>query len=90
MEALTFSSYLIRKALAPMKGKVAHLAMKESIDKGEGPRIRWLGDSGCHKEPLCSIRRPRFSAPWDRIHQKAGRFASNPGLALMSCLSPIT
>lgn len=23
---------------------MAHLAMKESIDKGEGPRIRWLGE----------------------------------------------
>lgn len=22
---------------------MAHLAMKESINKGEGPRIRWLG-----------------------------------------------
>lgn len=52
MEALTFPSYLIRKALASMKGKttVAHLTMKENSDKGGGqdlskkvPTIKWLG-----------------------------------------------
>lgn len=68
--------------------------MKESIDKGEGPRIRWLGERAIWTQAatkdLCVASEDQDSLLFgDRRHQKAGRSASNPGLALRSCLSYI-
>lgn len=46
MEALTFSSYSTRKALAWMKGKdhSGSFSHEGKLRLGEGPPARWLGD----------------------------------------------